>query len=64
VRALDTAPSACLVADDRLDNLETAGALGMRTLLVGAETVPDGARIDAAVRTILELPRALEALPT
>jgi len=44
----------------RVDNLRTAGSLGMRTVLVG-----DGRgheRIDVAVPSIMDLPRALRAI--
>lgn len=58
---LGATPGRCLVIDDRLDNLHTAGSLGMRTMLVGAPSVPPEARIDLAVRSVLELPEALAA---
>lgn len=54
----------CLAIDDRLDNLRAAGALGMRTLWVGAGAAArDGiAGIDAAVASILEMPAALRTV--
>ncbi len=60
LRALDVPASRCLVIDDRVDNLRSAGMLGMRTLLVGDATAPSG--VDAAVPSVLDVPAALHAL--
>jgi putative hydrolase of the HAD superfamily len=60
LRALDVAAPRCLVIDDRADNLRTAAALGMRTVLVGGDVAPDG--VDAVVPSILELPATLRAI--
>jgi len=62
LRALAVPASRCLVIDDRVDNLRTAGMLGMRTLLVGNATPPSG--IDAAVASVLDLPAALRVMET
>ncbi len=62
LRALDVAALRCLVIDDRVDNLRSAGDLGMRTLLVGDGAAPSG--VDAAVASVLELPVALRAMET
>ena len=55
---LATPAERCLAIDDRVDNLRTARALGMSTVLVGAATPPDEA-IDFAVPSVLELAVAL-----
>ena len=52
---------ACLLLDDRRDNLATARALGMRTVLVGG--YPDDADgFDGAIPSILDLPALLTRL--
>jgi len=58
--AIAAPPARCLVIDDRADNLRTASALGMRTVLVGA-TAPT-AGVDVALASVIELPDALRAL--
>jgi putative hydrolase of the HAD superfamily len=62
--ALAVPATRCLVIDDRLDNLRAAGALGMRTLWVGASAAArDGiVGIDAAVASVLEMPAALRTV--
>jgi putative hydrolase of the HAD superfamily len=62
LRAIDAAPAECLLIDDRVDNLITAHALGMRTLLVGSATVPAASGIELAVPSVLELAGALHAV--
>ena len=59
--ALGAAPERCLVIDDRSDNLHTAHALGMRTLLVGSAAMSAGAAIDFALASVLDLPDVLGA---
>ncbi len=63
--ALGVPPRRCLAIDDRLDNLRTAAALGMRTVWVtGADAASAAsAGVDAVVGSVLELPDALHALP-
>lgn len=55
--------SACLLLDDRRDNLATARALGMRTVLVGG-TREDREDVDGAIPSILALPGMLAQLET
>ncbi len=52
----------CLFVDDRTDNLATARALGMRTVLVGEPASDTGEHIDGTIATILELPLVLAGL--
>ncbi len=54
--AIDAEPERCLLIDDRADNLRAAGALGMRTVLVGGSAT-DG--IELAIPSVLDLPAAL-----
>jgi putative hydrolase of the HAD superfamily len=61
--AIGAPPARCLVVDDRADNLRTARALGMRTMLVGAAAPPSGAEVDFAVPSVLDLEGALPAAP-
>lgn len=56
---LDASGPQCLFVDDRPDNLATAGALGMRTVLVGERTVPDDLEIDGVIASIHDLPPLL-----
>jgi putative hydrolase of the HAD superfamily len=58
LRALAVPASRCLLIDDRLDNLRTGHALGMRTMLVGAEAAPETG-VDFAVASILQLGEVL-----
>ena len=51
--------SACVFLDDRPDNLATARALGMRTILVGSGT---SSADDAAIASIHDLPDLLARL--
>lgn len=51
--------SACAFLDDRVDNLATARALGMRTILVGAGTASGD---DHTLDSILDLPPLLARL--
>jgi putative hydrolase of the HAD superfamily len=60
LRALAVPAAHCLLIDDRVDNLRTAGALGMHTLLVGDAEVPTG--VEAAVPSVLELPAVLRTM--
>ncbi len=60
LREIEAPAARCLVIDDRVDNLRTAGALGMRTLLVGCAAVPSG--IDVAVASIMDLPGVLRSV--
>jgi len=62
LRAIAAAPEECVLIDDRIDNLVTARALGMRTLLVGSAAAPAASGIDLAVASILELASALRAV--
>jgi putative hydrolase of the HAD superfamily len=62
---LGAAAADCVLLDDRADNLATARALGMRTILVGAGTehARDGMDwIDGAIASLRELPSLLAAL--
>ena len=59
--AIAALPERCLVIDDRIDNLRTAHALGMHTMLVGAAAARDTAGIELAVASIHDLPDALAA---
>jgi putative hydrolase of the HAD superfamily len=59
--AIGAPPATCVTIDDRPDNLCTAHALGMATVLVGA-SLPGRAEIDVAIPSILDLPDALPAL--
>jgi putative hydrolase of the HAD superfamily len=56
---LDVAATACVFLDDRADNLATARALGMRTILVGTERDTDD---HGGIVSILDLPARLAAL--
>ena len=58
---LEVEPRACLCIDDRHDNLATARALGMRTVLVGSARPEPGA-VDHAIDSIVELPAVLRSL--
>ncbi len=63
---IGTVAGNCVFVDDRVDNLATARALGMRTVLV-TDTDPaelaDGERaFDVAIASILDLPAALASL--
>jgi len=49
----ETRPQNCLVIDDSLRNLQTAHALGFRTVLVG--TNPDHSQVDFAIKSLKEL---------
>jgi putative hydrolase of the HAD superfamily len=51
----------CLFLDDRPDNLATAHALGMRTVLVGDHFEAEP-WLDGAIASVLELPVLLTAL--
>jgi len=63
VRALELigspAPEVCLLADDHLENLRPAHAMGMTTVLVGSRTSQD---VDVQIDRLAELPRALPHL--
>jgi putative hydrolase of the HAD superfamily len=59
---LDADASECLFVDDRADNLATARALGMRTILVrhgGASVDASVVDVDGVIASILELPAVL-----
>lgn len=56
---LGVAAHECVFLDDRADNLATARALGMRTVLVGAATDSDE---NVALHSILDLPALLATL--
>lgn len=58
---LEVEAATCLFLDDRSDNLATAHALGMRTVLVG-ERFEAGPWLDGAIASVLELPALLAAL--
>ena len=58
---LEVGTPSCLFLDDRSDNLATAHALGMRTVLVG-ERCEAEAWLDGAIASVLELPALLAAL--
>ncbi len=58
---LQVEAAACLFIDDRADNLTTARALGMRTVLVGDPRSDTGAE-GAAIPSILDLPALLQGL--
>ena len=59
---LGASAPACVFLDDRPDNLATARALGMRTILVG-ERAPDAdTTAEAAIPSILDLPALLASL--
>jgi putative hydrolase of the HAD superfamily len=53
-------PSACLLAEDRIDNLLPAGALGMTTVLVGERS--SGNQADYQIQTITDLTRVVPGL--
>lgn len=54
-------PSECLFVDDRHDNLATARALGMRTILVSHDGQTAPAPVDGVIASILDLPALLAA---
>ncbi len=56
---LGVSGSQCVFADDRADNLATARALGMRTVLVGTPDADGADDIDGVIATILDLPGLL-----
>jgi putative hydrolase of the HAD superfamily len=58
---LDVSAAACLFLDDRPDNLATARALGMRTVLVGDRFEAEP-WLDGAIASVLELPALLADL--
>lgn len=58
LKHLDRPPEACVFVDDTPRNLAAAKALGIHTILIGAEARPDVA--DATVARATELPRVLE----
>lgn len=58
---LEVGAASCLFLDDRSDNLATAHALGMRTVLVGERSGPES-WLDGAIASVLELPALLAAL--
>lgn len=58
---LEVGAAACLFLDDRSDNLATAHALGMRTVLVGERSEPES-WLDGAIASVLDLPALLAAL--
>jgi putative hydrolase of the HAD superfamily len=60
--ALGAAASDCLFLDDRADNVATARALGMRTVLVGTAENDGDDGCDDAIASILELPALLARL--
>ena len=57
---LDAQPKACVLVDDRLRNLVPGQELGMTTVLVGGDHVPDGA--DYAIDNIVELGAVMEKI--
>ena len=57
---LDAQPKACVLVDDRLRNLVPGQELGMTTVLVGGDHVPDGA--DYAIDDIVELGAVMEKI--
>jgi putative hydrolase of the HAD superfamily len=52
----------CLLVDDRIDNLATARALGMRTILVGDAEDDTDHSVDGRIASILDLPPLLGSL--
>ncbi len=58
---LGAAAAECLLVDDRIDNLATARALGMRTILVGDAEDADRS-VDGRIASILDLPPVLGSL--
>ncbi len=59
---LDIRPDECIMADDSAENLVSAKALGMLTVLVGNESSPETASQDGAdmhILDILDLARAI-----
>lgn len=59
VARLGVAASECLFVDDRVDNLATARALGMYTVLVSHDDVDVEAAADGVIASILDLPTLL-----
>lgn len=59
---LDVDAADCLFVDDRADNVATARALGMRTVLVDEAADGSADRGDAVIARIHDLPRALARL--
>ncbi|HWQ46485.1 MAG TPA: pyrimidine 5'-nucleotidase [Longilinea sp.] len=53
-------PKDCLLVDDAARNLATANELGCHTILIGNPAEPNG--WDACIRTILDLPKAVETI--
>jgi len=56
--AEETDPSACLLVDDRVENLRPGASLGMTTVLVGTKVIASAA--DVHIETITDL---IEAVP-
>jgi putative hydrolase of the HAD superfamily len=54
-------PAQCVMVEDSVENLQTAKRLGMQTVWVDA-TLRKPAYVDAKIRNIVELPRALPRL--
>lgn len=61
LRALGARPERSLLIDDRIDNLRTARALGMRTMLVGSAAAPADVDVDFVAASVLALPGLLAA---
>ena len=55
----DPDPHECVFVDDRIDNLQPAAALGMRTILVGQGNLPP----DAQIVHIPDITKLLEFVP-
>jgi putative hydrolase of the HAD superfamily len=53
-------PSACVLVEDRMDNLLPAGAMGMTTVLVGG--IPHGNQADFQLQRITDLTRVVPGL--
>jgi putative hydrolase of the HAD superfamily len=54
-------PARCVMVEDSAENLQAAKRLGMRTVWVNS-TARAPAYVDAKIRTVMELPRALPRL--
>lgn len=59
---LETTAGQCVFLDDRQDNLATARALGMRTILVGAAAHSADGGVDGTIPSVIDLPQVLASL--
>jgi putative hydrolase of the HAD superfamily len=60
-RANRVKPQRCIMVEDSLDNLRTAGRLGMKTVWVTRASRAPGS-VDVKISTLAQLPRLLESL--